>query len=223
MSFRFVGAALSILGTPVPSDVPPGVGTAPSPSVQVQTRSGGPIDIGTVPPVPAPAPALAVPPVPTPTPVRSTAPVMIRPPPTVVQATPAPVPTLTSTPTSTMAMASLPPAPPPPDTRGASPGGPDAAVQALPQAEGARWHVHLASYRSAGGAERGWTELRHVLPAVLGTLTPSKVSVVLKGKGTFVRLLAGPFDDRDAAEKLCAVVSQSHLYCQPLAPGREAR
>jgi hypothetical protein len=84
------------------------------------------------------------------------------------------------------------------------------------------WQIHLASYRSAKAADLGWEELRHAAPTALDSLSPSKATVTLKGRGEFVRLLAGPFEDRAAAEKVCALLSQSHLYCLPLAPGRGA-
>ena len=96
------------------------------------------------------------------------------------------------------------------------------ARQAEAQASAGGWRIHLASYRSAKAADLGWEALRHAAPTALESLSPSKATVTLKGRGEFVRLLAGPFEDRAAAEKVCALLSQSHLYCLPLAPGRGA-
>ena len=84
------------------------------------------------------------------------------------------------------------------------------------------WHIHLASYRSAGEADQGWTKFKHTLSAVLGALTPDKATVDIKGKGSFVRLLAGPFTDRATAERACAALAKAHQYCRPMGPGQEA-
>jgi cell division septation protein DedD len=135
------------------------------------------------------------------------APAVIRAEPLVADAHPVDTP-----PPKVMAMAAV--APQPRSATGTTP--------TPPAAEAGGWRVHLASYHNAAWADQGWSELRHALPAVLGALTPSKVTVTFKGKGTFVRLLAGPFEDRAAAEKVCALLSQSHQYCHPLAPGHEA-
>ena len=59
---------------------------------------------------------------------------------------------------------------------------------------------------------------------MLGTLQPSNVTIDIPKKGKFVRLLAGSFESRDAAEKACAALRKAHSgqYCHPVAPGHAA-
>jgi cell division septation protein DedD len=192
MTFQFVCTALSILGS---SGVP---------------NTGVPNDClvnGVAQNAAVMAPAAQAAPMPQAVPMSQAAPMpaaaaagptaAIRAVPLMAEAPPAPVPAV-----APKAMAA--PAPAPAAAAGAG-----------------HWSIHLASYLSARRADQGWSELRHALPAVLGALSPSKVTVTFKGKGTFVRLLAGPFDDLAAAEKACAALSAAHQYCHPLAPGRE--
>ncbi len=182
MSFRFVGAALSILTT---------------------GASGYYVTQGT----PGQAPAMVVP-------VTRAAPVTMAPP--VAMATPGaevrctaaamtPAPARTSHPASHHHAAAPTPA---------------AATRAQPAASG-DWHIHLASYHSASRADQGWTQLSQAQPTVLGALSPAKATIAIKGKGSFVRLLAGPFADKAAADQACAALAKANLYCHPLAPGHE--
>ncbi len=193
MSFRFVGIALSILSTPGPSDHGVANGTARSLTVVVPAPLTGPKVVEVAPvPVPPAAPA--------PSPV------------TVAVSPQRPQESMIIGGAVQEEAAAMPQvgAAQPKETETAAP------------AEAGGWRIHLASYRSATRADQGWSELRHAVPAVLGTLTPSKVTITLKDKGRFVRLLAGPFDDQAAAEKACAALNEAHLYCHPLAPGHEA-
>lgn len=75
--------------------------------------------------------------------------------------------------------------------------------------------VHLASYRSENAAKRGWTQLKRAHKALLGGLSAGISKVVLKGKGTFWRLQAGPVASTQAAKALCAKLKARRQYCQP--------
>lgn len=74
--------------------------------------------------------------------------------------------------------------------------------------------VHLASYRSAKNAKRGWKLLSTRYPALLGGLTPATVRVDLgPGMGIYFRLVAGPFSGEDAARALCRALKRKGAYC----------
>ncbi|MEI8394693.1 MAG: SPOR domain-containing protein [Rhodospirillaceae bacterium] len=87
---------------------------------------------------------------------------------------------------------------------------------------GGGYRIHLESYRDRKMLETAWTQLRNARSAVLGSLTHSTASVNVKGKGTYLRLLAGPFATKAEAEQACAELRQSRQYCQPVGPGRKA-
>ncbi len=76
--------------------------------------------------------------------------------------------------------------------------------------------VHLASYRSRRGADRGWTQLRRAHRGVLDDLEPQITKVNLgPGKGIFYRLKAGPVADKAAATEVCRRLKSRRQYCQP--------
>ena len=83
------------------------------------------------------------------------------------------------------------------------------------------YRIHLESYRNTHSVDAAWARLRNARPAVLGDLVPSTVTVTVPSKGTFVRLLAGPFSTREAAERACVTLRKVHQYCHPVAPGHE--
>lgn len=109
-------------------------------------------------------------------------------------------------------------APPAPAPAMAPAHAPEAAVgkdamegaHAKPKAQG-KMGMHLASYRGEGMAREGWAEVKKAFPA-LSSLSPVYTSVVLGGKGTFVRLYAvGP--EVSEMERLCADLRKSKQYC----------
>lgn len=75
--------------------------------------------------------------------------------------------------------------------------------------------VHLASYRSAARAERGWTQLHRAYGGLLGDLQHEVDKVHLGSKGTYYRLKAGPLKSTDAAKALCSKLKARRQFCQP--------
>ena len=72
--------------------------------------------------------------------------------------------------------------------------------------------VHLASYRVAGNAQKGWEVLtaRH---DVLKGRQARLAAVDLPGRGMFLRLKAGPFASRAAAVEACRMIEVTGDYC----------
>jgi len=75
--------------------------------------------------------------------------------------------------------------------------------------------VHLASYKSAKQAERGWTQIRRAHRSVLGKLKHSVSRVSLGRKGTYYRLKAGPFKDATAVKSACRQLKRRRQFCEP--------
>jgi hypothetical protein len=65
--------------------------------------------------------------------------------------------------------------------------------------------LHLASYRKAEDAVRGWAQLRKAMPDLLGDMQARTITVDFNdGRGAFIRLKAGPLGNKDMATKKCA-------------------
>jgi len=75
--------------------------------------------------------------------------------------------------------------------------------------------VHLASYKSAKQAERGWAQIRRAHRSVLGKLKHSVSRISLGRKGTYYRLKAGPFKDASAAKSACRQLKRRRQFCEP--------
>ena len=75
--------------------------------------------------------------------------------------------------------------------------------------------LHLASYKSAKQAERGWAQIRRAHRSVLGKLKHSVKKVSLGRKGTYFRLKVGPFKDTEAAKSACRELKRRRQFCQP--------
>ncbi len=75
--------------------------------------------------------------------------------------------------------------------------------------------VHLASYKSAKQAERGWAQIRRAHRSVLGKLKHSVSRVSLGRKGTYYRLKAGPLKDARAAKSICRQLKRRRQFCEP--------
>ncbi len=97
-----------------------------------------------------------------------------------------------------------------------------AAAQTAAAGAGA-YRIHLDSYRDEHLVGQAWTDLQKAFPTVLGALQSSTVAVDVPGKGRFTRLFAGSFDSRQAAEKACEAIRKARhsQYCHPLPAGRE--
>ena len=77
--------------------------------------------------------------------------------------------------------------------------------------------VHLASYRSRQAAQTGWGELQGKYRSQLSGLTSMVREVNLgSARGTFYRLMAGPFASESQAETLCQTLKRSNQYCDLL-------
>ena len=114
---------------------------------------------------------------------------------------------------------------PPPQARAPAQATANGRVQTAAQAKmDAGYRIHLESFHNDHMIGQAWTRLQKANPTVLGSLQPSTMTVNIPKKGKFVRLLAGSFENKEAAEKACVALKKSrhHQYCHPLAPGHEA-
>ncbi len=126
-------------------------------------------------------------------------------------APPPPEPTTTVTPPPL-------PAAPPAHTRPRAHGN---APTKAPAKASTGYRIHLESYRDRHHIGSAWAALQKANPAVLGPLQSSTMAVEGPKKAKFVRLLAGPFENKKAAEVACATIKQEHSqqYCQPVRSG----
>lgn len=74
--------------------------------------------------------------------------------------------------------------------------------------------IHLASYRETGAARKGWDVYTSRYGDLLAQLNPVGANVSIPNKGNFVRLLAGPFPNQQAAQSVCAALSARQEYCR---------
>jgi len=146
-------------------------------------------------------------------------------------------PQSTAEPTQSAAVAPPPAAPPPPAAREDAPAAREdapaapsaaptttaaataarqpAAASATPQAanDKANFRIQIAAYRSEETARNAWVWLRDQHKELLEPLDARIARVEIKGKGTFFRLQAGPFDDRAAARQTCDALKERKLDC----------
>ena len=73
--------------------------------------------------------------------------------------------------------------------------------------------VRLGSLRSPEAAREEWTRLKRENADLLGALRANAVAVDLGDKGIYYRILAGPFTDATAAERLCAEMKRRNRGC----------
>lgn len=99
------------------------------------------------------------------------------------------------------------------EVQGAEPQGLDSSTQTQRQS-GPQPGIHLASYRSEQQAERGWAQLKRAHANLLDGLEHTVSQVDLGSKGTFFRLIAGPFDSTDAAQAACAQLKSRQQFCE---------
>ena len=87
-------------------------------------------------------------------------------------------------------------------------------------AGGGRFGAHLGSYRTTDEAKNGWATLAKANPETLGPLSYQTTEFDPgDGRGVFVRLLAGPFDDRSKAQNLCRDLQPKRVFCRVLSLG----
>ncbi|MGY6627574.1 MAG: SPOR domain-containing protein [Oceanicaulis sp.] len=74
--------------------------------------------------------------------------------------------------------------------------------------------VHLTSYRDPVHVAAGWRALQGTVPSLEG-LSARVAPADLGERGVYLRLKAGPFDSRDAAQAWCARLQAGGHWCQP--------
>ncbi len=74
--------------------------------------------------------------------------------------------------------------------------------------------LHLASFRTQGGADQEWQLLTRKFATLLGDLHPIIQSVDLGDRGLFYRVQAGPISSRASARALCRQIEARDQYCQ---------
>lgn len=75
--------------------------------------------------------------------------------------------------------------------------------------------VHLASYRTAKQAARGWAQIRRAHKALLRGLTYTVSRVNLGKKGIYYRLKVGPLPSSVAAKGMCRKLKRRRQFCEP--------
>ncbi len=103
-----------------------------------------------------------------------------------------------------------PPVPQPTETPAPEP---PADTPAPPQGTETRYAIHLASLRSEEGTQTEWRTLQERHPEQLGHRKLITREITVSEKGTFVRVLTGPFESRAPAEALCKSLSGGEQYC----------
>ena len=95
---------------------------------------------------------------------------------------------------------------------------PMAAAPAM--SSGGRVGAHLGSYRTVNEAKQGWETLAKANPDLLGALSYQTAEFDPgDGRGIFIRLLAGPFDDRTKVQALCRDLQSKRVFCRVLSLG----
>jgi hypothetical protein len=91
------------------------------------------------------------------------------------------------------------------------------AKPAMATAGNGRFGAHLGSYRTVNEAKHGWDTLAKANPEILGSLSYQTAEFDPgDGRGIFIRLLAGPFDDRAKANDLCRNLQGRRVFCRVL-------
>ena len=80
------------------------------------------------------------------------------------------------------------------------------------------WAVHLASYRSQRSAQNGWKVLQRKFPALKDKTMVTSEFDPGNGRGTYVRLMARGFPNRDAAVRFCAPLKANGQFCDARGP-----
>lgn len=75
------------------------------------------------------------------------------------------------------------------------------------------YRIQLGSFTSSEHAQRRWQEIKSRHGDLVGGLTMVLERVELRGKGTMVRLQAGPLKTADEVKKLCAALAKRKVGC----------
>jgi hypothetical protein len=90
----------------------------------------------------------------------------------------------------------------------------------MASAAGGRFGAHLGSYRTVNEAKHGWETLAKANPDALGPIGYQTAEFDPgDGRGVFIRLLAGPFEDRGKANELCKTLTSKRVFCRVLSLG----
>lgn len=79
--------------------------------------------------------------------------------------------------------------------------------------------VHLSSFKERKNTDRSWRQLSRAHGDLLKKYSVSIETVVVKKKGTFHRVYAGPLVSAKAARDLCGALKRKKVYCRPVAAG----
>lgn len=88
-----------------------------------------------------------------------------------------------------------------------------AATPKVTATPGGSAKIQLASLKDQAAAQATWSQLQKKFPDILGGLTPSYEKVEIAGKGTFIRLQAGPLKDRATAQNACQQLAAKNQGC----------
>jgi len=80
------------------------------------------------------------------------------------------------------------------------------------------WAVHLTSYRSQKGANDGWTVLQRRFPSLRSKSLRTSEFDPGNGRGTYVRLMAVGFPNKNAATDFCRPIVAKGQFCQARGP-----
>jgi hypothetical protein len=85
---------------------------------------------------------------------------------------------------------------------------------------GERFGAHLGSYRSADEAKSGWRTLTRQHTELLNNIGFQTTEFDPgDGRGTFIRLVAGPFEDRGKANQFCRDIQSRKVFCRVISLG----
>jgi hypothetical protein len=98
-----------------------------------------------------------------------------------------------------------------------------AAAAASAATPGGRYGAHLGSYRTVDEAKNGFAVLAKANPDQLGALGYQTAEFDPgDGRGVFIRLIGGPFDERGKAQALCAALQPKKVFCRVINLGGPA-
>ena len=84
-------------------------------------------------------------------------------------------------------------------------------------AKGGKYGLHLASYRTAQAAQRGWRALAAKFKPELGDLSMRTAEFDSgDGRGTFIRLIGSGYETEKAAEERCTKLKAKRQFCQAI-------
>jgi len=90
---------------------------------------------------------------------------------------------------------------------------PEPALEVSQAGSALEFWVQMASFNTPEALEIAWLQLQQSKPDITRRLSPAVQKVDLEGKGTYHRLYAGGFEDREAAQKVCDVLLAEELNC----------